>query len=429
MATPTRILIVGGGFGGAECARVLSRKLPREVELTLVDRRNFLLFYPLLVEAGVGNLEPRHVVVPIRHFLKRGHFLMRRVEAIDLERKTVTCRSEDSGQALELSYDRLVLAPGSVTRLPPVPGLREHGFELKSLADSIALRDHGIRLLEEAQYETDPERRKALLTVVVVGSNFTGTEFAGEYHDFLTQMARAYATVPPKEIRVVLIEKSERILPALDEGLASYAARHLQKRGMRILTGNTLTLIERDRVTLETGETLPCRTAVWCAGILPNPLLATIPELPLDERGYLLCDEHLRVQGFEDVWAVGDSAHLLAPNGRPYAATAQNATRQGAHAAHNILRQLRKKPLVPFRHQELGSIAALGCRTAVAKVLGVKLSGWPAWWLYRTVYFFKMPSLSRRLRIALDWTLDLVFRPEPVQLGVHRVPPAREPEV
>jgi NADH dehydrogenase len=415
-----RVVIVGGGFGGAYAAQTLAKKRRSDLEVVLIDRQNFLLFYPLLIEAGVGNLEPRHVTVPIRQFLNKNvQFLMAEVEAIDLSAQRVQFRLPDIDRQETLHYDHLILAPGSATKMPPIPGLKEHAFELKSLKDSIEFRDRGIRLLELANAIDDPNERQAFLRIVIVGSNFSGIELAGEYHEFLQDQSESYPNLDPEDVEVVVVEYGARILPAIDADLAAFARRNLERRGLRILTGTTLTEVRGDSVTLTTGEIMATKTTVWCAGITPSPLLDHILELPRDEKGFIFCETTSRVEGFSNVWAIGDSARIADAEGKPYLATAQNASRQGPVAAANILRSLANEPLRPFVFNSLGSLAAIGCRTAVARVFGIKLSGFVAWWLFRTVYLMKMPSWSRRIRIIIDWTLSLFFRQEPVQLGVR----------
>jgi NADH dehydrogenase len=303
--------------------------------------------------------------------------------------------------------------------MPPIPGLKEHAFELKSLKDSIEFRDRGIRLLELANAIDDPNERQAFLRIVIVGSNFSGIELAGEYHEFLQDQSESYPNLDPEDVEVVVVEYGARILPAIDADLAAFARRNLERRGLRILTGTTLTEVRGDSVTLTTGEIVATKTTVWCAGITPSPLLDHILELPRDEKGFIFCETTSRVEGFSNVWAIGDSARIADAEGKPYLATAQNASRQGPVAAANILRSLANEPLRPFVFNSLGSLAAIGCRTAVARVFGIKLSGFVAWWLFRTVYLMKMPSWSRRIRIIIDWTLSLFFRQEPVQLGVR----------
>ena len=423
--TRKRIVILGGGFGGAYAAKALSKGLPNDWEFTLIDRNNFLLFYPLLVEAGVGTIEPRHVVVPLRDFVADQDFRMAEVTGVDLAEQQVRYRMIGSQSVSSMHYDHLVLAMGSTTKMPPVKGLAEFGFQLKSLADSISLRDRAIRLLELANTVQDPETRRALLRVVVVGANFTGIELAGEYQDFLTDAYKSYRNIKRSDISVVVLELGDRILSALDESLAAYAHKHLSRRGLDIRTKMSVTEVCEDHVVLTSGETLHSYTCVWAAGIAPSPLLDRVGGLPRVERGWIDCEPDLRVKGFDNVWAVGDLAHVRGPDGKGYAATAQISSRQGSRCALNILKTLREEHTEPFVYNDAGSIAALGCRTAVASIFGIKVAGFFAWWFYRTVYVAKMPSWSRRIRIVLDWTTELFFKREIVQLGVPRINPGR----
>jgi NADH dehydrogenase len=417
-----RIVVIGGGFAGAYCAQALERKLPRaSAQVVLLDRNNYFAFFPLLVEAGTGSLEPRHAVISLRAFLKRTTFRMAEVTEVDLGRREILCRPPGESSPERIPYDHLVLAPGSVTRLPGVPGLEHHALEMKSLTDAVMLRDRAIRLLETADSSPDPERRRCLLHFVVVGGNFTGVEVAGELDVFLRQARRLYRNVRREECRVTLVEISSRILSALDPDLAAYAASRMSRRGIQLRLGESVARIDADRVVLSGGETLPCSTVIWCAGIEPGPLVKRL-HVPVDARGYILCERDLRVRGFENVWAIGDCAVIPDGDGRPYPATAQHAIREGAHLARNLTRALSGKPTRPFSYSSMGSLASLGCRTAVAKVFGVKLSGFPAYFLWRSYYWLRMPGLSRKFRVALDWTADLLFARDFVQLGLHRNP-------
>ncbi|MFN0152554.1 MAG: NAD(P)/FAD-dependent oxidoreductase [bacterium] len=416
-----RVVILGGGFGGAYCARALEKSFrPGAAEIFLIDRRNYFVFYPLLVEAGTGSLSPRHAVVSIRSFLRTAQFRMAEALDVDFAGRSLTCRAGATGEKAHVPFDHLVIALGSVTRMPAVPGLSEFGFEMKSLADAVALRDRAIEMLETADATADPAARRALLHFVVVGGNFTGVEVAGEFHVFLREAARRYRNVDPGECRVTLVEIAERILGALERSLADYATREMRRRGMDVRLKTSVARIEADRVLLDDGESLAAHTVIWCAGIAPNPLLARLG-LPCDRLGYVLCDRELRVQGHSHVWAIGDCAVNIDAAGKPYPATAQHAIAQGKHVAANITRAVRGGSPRQFDYTSRGSTAAFGCRTGVASVFGVKISGFAAWFVWRTLYLAKMPGLGRKVRVAIDWALELIFPRDYVQLGVHTV--------
>lgn len=415
-----RIVIVGGGFAGSYCARALERRLaPAEAEIVLLDRRNFFAFTPLLVEAGTGALEPRHAVVPIRSFLGRTRFRMMDVQGIDFERRVITHR-DPGGREGTTDYDQLVLALGSATLLPPVPGLREHGHEMKDLTDAVALRDHVIRVLEWADSERDPACVRRLQHLVVVGASFTGVEVAGEYRAFLERACERYPNLDPAACRVTVVERADRILGALPERLAARAKRDLERVGVDFRLGTSVREIREDGAVLESGEILDAETTVWCAGIAPPPIVRALG-LPRDQRGYLACDEHLRVTGHDHVWAIGDCAVMQLSTGAAHPATAQQAIREGAHAARNLAASIRGEPPRPFRYRPIGSLAALGTHRGVGIVYGVEIAGFLAWFVWRTVYLWKMPGFARRWRVAIDWTLDLLFPKDYVQLGIHRL--------
>lgn len=419
MARP-RIVVLGAGFGGAYCAHELEkRRVSSRADVFLIDRHNFLTFYPLLVEAGTGNLEPRHTVVPIRGFLRSAEFRMGEVLGIHVHRQSVTYRVSGTDLKREVPYDHLVVALGSVTRLPDLPGLRKYSFGMKSLTDAVALRDRAIQMLERADAVEDPLGRQSILRLVVVGGNFTGVEVAGEFQHFLREASRFYRNVRAGDCNVTLIEIADRILQALDPELSRFAAEHMRKRGIEILLSESVKEVQAERVILQSGGSIPSQTVIWCAGIAPNPLLEKAP-FPVDGRGYILCERDLRVRGFENVWAIGDCAVNLDPEGRPYPATAQHAVREGKQLARNLERVLKGLNPEPCDISSRGALAAIGCRTGVASVFGIKVAGFPAWFLYRTTYLLKIPGWSRKARVALDWTVDLLFSRDYVQLGIHR---------
>jgi NADH dehydrogenase len=388
----------------------------------LIDRNNYFVFYPLLVEAGTGSLEPRHTVVSTRSMIGDASFRLAEVTGVDLAKREIALRVPELDQEQRVGYDHLVIALGSVTRLPDVPGLRQYGWEMKSLADAVALRDRVARLLEIADSTRDESLRRAMLHLVVVGGNFTGAEVAGEFDAFLSGARKRFRNIGKGETKVTLIDHGEQILSALGRELGDYAAANMRKRGIEVCTRESVIEIGPDFVTLKSGPRIATHTAIWCAGIAAPPSLAHMG-LPLDERGYILCERDLRVRGHDNVWGIGDAAVNPGPDGKGYPATAQHGVREGAHCARNIAAVLAGKPTTPCDIKSRGSLAALGCRTGVAEVFGIRLSGFWAWWLWRTVYLMKMPGFGRKVRVAMDWTLDLFGRADPVQLGLHRGPP------
>jgi NADH dehydrogenase len=427
---PVRIVIIGAGFAGAYCAQRLESRLRsktfRHVHVVVIDPRNYFIFYPFLIEAGTGALEPRHAVVSIRSFLRRAEFNMGEAKSIDFAARQILVglRAPHGQETRTVSYDHLVLAPGSVTLHPPVPGLREHAFAIKELPDAVALRDRAIQLLEVASALPDEASRRRLLHWVIVGGSFTGAELAGEFHEFLRRVVRRYPNLRKSDCAITLVEREDRILRALHPRLSRYAEERMRKRGISIRLNETVREVHPDHIVLGNGERLEACTAVWCAGIAPPPLVGLL-QAPRDERGYILCERDCRVRGMTDVWAIGDCAVNIDVDGKAYPATAQHAVREGRHVADNLARVLSGGQSLPFDYRTQGSLAALGCRTGVAEVFGMRISGFPAWWLWRTVYLLKMPGLARKARIAIDWTLDLFFRKDDVQLGVHE--PGRRP--
>jgi NADH:ubiquinone reductase (H+-translocating) len=416
-----KVVILGGGFGGAYCAEKLEKYIDHdEVEIHLLDRNNYFIFYPLLVEAGTGSLEPRHAVVSIRNFLNDTIFTMAEVDDIDFEKREVHYRLPENDCVEKLCYDHVVISLGSVTSLPDIPGLKEFGFQLKSLSDAVMLRDRAIQLLEIADKTEDPAERVSLLHFIVVGGNFTGVEVAGEFEVFLKEASRFYDKIKHSDIKITLVEMMDRILNVLDVDLSEYTAEKLRSRNIDVKLNTTISIIDGDTVILDDGKKLQSKTVIWCAGISPNPLIKKL-DLPIDKRGYILCEPDFRVKNFSNVWAIGDCALNVDTEGNIFPATAQHATTEALLAAKNIQLKLNGKNTIPGKLTSKGALAALGCRTAVAKAFGIKLSGFAAWFLWRTVYLTKMPGWSRKIRVALDWTMDLLFKRDYVQLGVHKV--------
>ena len=414
-----RVVVLGAGFGGAPCAGELVKRLSKDVEVVVIDRNNYTLYYPLLVEAGVGTLEPRHVTVPFRAQVPKAGFVMAEVTGVDFERKNVHYRVIGGGEQ-ELRYDHLVFSLGSVTKVPDtIPGLKEHGFELKSLLDAISLRDRGIRLLELASTIGDAKKRKELLTFVVVGANFTGVELAGEYHAFMRKAMKRYSGIGQNDLRVLVLEYSDRILGGTSASLADWCEKTLGKRGVEIRKKDTVTEIGEDFAQTKGGERVPTHTVVWAAGIAPSPMVEAFG-FPKGERGYIECERDLKVKGLEGVWAIGDSAHVPPKEGeKPYAATAQNASREGPLCARNIAATLAGEETKPFDFSPIGNFAAIGHMQAAAQVFGHDVRGFLGWVLYRGAYLVKMPTFKLKVRLVGDWIGEILFPHEPVQLGVH----------
>lgn len=416
------VVIVGGGFGGFSAARELERRIGRRgrdaIKLTLVSEQNFLLYTPLLPEAAAGTLEPRHVVTPLRETLRHTNLQLGSLTGIDSERSVVSIRNPE-GDPQELRFDRLVLAPGSVSRTLPVPGLAEHGVAFKSLADAIWLRNHVIRSLELAETVSDRQRLDELLSFVFVGGGYAGLEALAELQDFATDALSMYPAARAHGMRWMLVEAGARVLSEIDERLAAYAVGELVKRGIDVRLNTTLAAIGSDFAELSTGERIDTRTVVWTAGVTPNPVVRELG-LPLDERGRIVVDERMQVAGDERVWALGDAAAVPNPTdeGRPSPPTAQHAIRQGRTAGGNVAASLGHGRARVFAYRSRGSFVNLGRYQAVAMIGGrVKLRGALAWWLARTYHMSQIPGLRRKVRAVVDWTVSLPFSRDIAEVG------------
>jgi NADH:quinone reductase (non-electrogenic) len=413
-----RIVILGGGFAGVYTALALEKALARrdDFEIVLVNQENYFVFQPMLPEVISGTIGLTDVVSPLRRLLRRTDIHVREVESIDLENRVVTTSPGFKPHPHLISYDHLVLALGTVTDFRGLPGLPEHAMPFKNLGDALALRNHLIRALEEASIERhDAELRRQLLTFVVAGGGFSGVEVVAEVNDFVRSVARHYPRIDPSEIRVILLHALDRILPEVDESLALFAQKILARRGVEIRLETRLDSATGNAAILAGGEAIPTRTLVSTVPSFPHPLLEALA-LPKAKNGRLLTDGHLQVEGTSNLWAVGDCARIATSDGTVVPPTAQHATRQADVAAHNILAALRGGNRRVFDFKGLGKMGALGHRSAVAEILGVKLSGFVAWWVWRTIYLMKMPGWGRRLKVASSWTLDLVLPPDLVEL-------------
>ncbi len=405
-----RVLILGGGFGGIYAAIELERALRSrdDVNITLVTRDNYFLFTPMLHEVAASDLEMNAIINPLRKLLRRVKTFTGNIETINMERRCVAISHGFDRHVHELSYDHLIIALGSSTNFLGLPGLQDVALTIKTLDDAIELRNRLITHLEEANSECAAGERQPLLTFVVVGAGFAGVETLGGIHDFLREAIRFYPNLTPEFVRTILISSEEFILPELGSKLGAYAQRKLDARGVEIITRTRVTAVRDGLVELSDGRTIPATTLIWAAGNAPNPLVAGLP-VP-KSGGRILVNEYLEVDGFTGVWALGDCASIPdRKTGGFHPPTAQHAIREGRCVARNVVADIvggRKKP---FRFSTLGRLAAIGRRTGVANVFGLNFSGFLAWWLWRTIYLFKLPRLEKKMRVALDWTLDLCF--------------------
>jgi NADH:quinone reductase (non-electrogenic) len=401
-------LILGGGFAGSWVARLLGR---RGVETTIVSRENFMLFTPLLPEAASGTLEPRHVVVPLRMMCPRSELLLGSVTGLDDARRAVTLETEDG--SLMVTYERLVVALGAVARTLPIPGLAEHGHGFNDLADAIALRNHVLRQLELADGVPEAGAARRHLTFVFVGAGYAGVEALAELSDLVRDALRYYPRLRGIAPRWVLVDAAPTILPEIPTKLGAYAARELAGRGVEVRVGTTLVALDAEGAVLSGGERVATNTLVWTAGVRANPLLRELG-LPLDDRGRVLVDDVLRVEGRDDVWALGDSARV--PNEATPGAfdppTSQHALRQ----ARTLVRNLTGRPR-PYRYRMLGQVATLGRYRGIADILGLRVRGFPGWFVTRTYHLSQLPLFSRKLRVVTDWTVALFFRRDIAELG------------
>ena len=413
------VVIAGGGFGGTYAARELESLLPRQsARLLLVNDVNFMLYAPFLPEAAAGTLEPRHVVTPLRDVLRRTYLRLGAVTAHDPQSKTVQLTSHD-GEVEELPYDHLLLAVGAVSRLLPVPGLDEHAIGFKSLADAIWLRNNVIETLEAANATEDPRRRDELLTYVFVGGGYSGLEALAELQDFAADAISRYPRARLHGMRWILIDAADRVLPEIDASLADYAVRELRGRGIDIRLGTRIEEVTADSVRLSTGEVLPARTLVWTAGVAAQPSLRNL-SVRLDDAGRVVVDEHMRVEGSDYVWAIGDCAAVPDPlhdGTQPCPPTAQHAVRQGQAVARNIAAALGIGRPRPFDYEARASFVNLGHYKAVGRIGHKTFRGFPAWWLARTYHMSQIPGTARKVRAVADWTVGLPFPRDVSEVG------------
>lgn len=417
------VVILGGGFGGVYTAMYLEKIFGRhrDVETTLINSENYFVFQPMLPEVISGSIEILHIINPIRRLCRHTNLHMREVQAIDLDQRIITTSPGFRPTLQRVHYDHLVIALGMVMNFSRMPGLKQHAFQFKNIGDALHLRNHIIHVLEEADIEKDEMLRNAQLTFVVAGGGFSGVETAAELNDFVRDAARHYRHLNPKDVRVILLHSGDRILPELSRDVGRFAERLLQKRHVDIRLNTRLTGATAEGAMLQSGEKIFTKTLVATVPSGPHPLVA---ELPCEKvNGRILVNEHLELPAYPGVWALGDCAWIPDPrNNGSSPPTAQYAVREAKCVATNIAASIRGGEKKRFRFSSLGMSAALGHRSAVAEIVGIKIWGILAWFIWRTIYWTKLPGIERKLRVGVDWFLDLILPPDIVQIKTSRSP-------
>lgn len=423
-----RVVILGGGFGGVFTGMYLEKILRErhEVEIALVNQENYFVFQPMLAEIISGSIGLTDTVSPIHRLLPRTKLYIREVENVDLENKVVSLSPGFWPRSLELEYDHLVIGLGTVTDFRGIPGIYEHALPFKNLADAVQLRNHLIRVMEEASIEHDPVRRKELLTFVVAGGGFSGVEVAAEMIDFLKKLAKQTINLSPKDVEVKLVHSGQRILEReMPEKLSLYAQKVLRRKGMELMLNARLRTATPDAAIVMDKKTkkemrISTKTLISTVPSSPNPIVDAL-DLP-KERGKIKIDQEFEIEGHPDVSAIGDCMAMPNPTGEGYCPpTAQHATRQAKVLAHNINAKLFGGEKKRFTFKGLGTMGSLGYRNAVALLFNrIPVSGFLAWFMWRGVYWWKMPGFDRKVKVAFAWMLDVLIPPETVQLKMSQ---------
>jgi len=424
----TRIVVLGGGFGGMYTARALKRRLGRSAEIELINAENYFVFQPLLPEVGAGSIMPAHAVSPLRFLLKGVQVRKAVVDSVDFERKVVIVFQGIQRRPTEVPYDQLVIALGQGTDFSRMPGLEEHALKMKTLEDARRLREHVIEQLEHAQVTALPDTKRGALTFTVVGGGFSGVETVGEMKELIDRSLPFYSNIDPSEVRVLLVEYAPRILNEMPQELADYATAHLKRHDIELMLGTGVRSATHRQLVTTSGEVIDTRTIVATIGNAPLPVITRMG-LPL-EKGRLVVDRNLRVQGKSDVWALGDCALIplkenATERGDFAPPTAQFAVREAKRIARNITAVLKGKAPQPFAYSSRGALASLGAKRGVAEIFGRNITGFPAWFVWRSYYLALLPGIGTRVRVMINWSLDLLGARSLVQLRTFQKPPMR----
>lgn len=423
----TKILILGGGFGGVEVLQKLQNVFQNDVgiDITLVSKDNFFLFTPMLPEVSSGMIETRHIVTPVRVFCKRARFYEANVQSIDLEKKEIMIAHVIGRQTNtntmcyhKLEYDYLVLAMGSKTNFFGMQDVEMNSFTIKSVGDAMAIRNHVINMLEQADMEHEnSELKKTLMTFVVVGGGFAGVETVGELNDFLRDSIKDfYHNIDEKDIRIILVNAGGRLLPEVSDDLAEFGLQKLRESGVEVMLNTRVASVTTETVTLSSGLTIPTHTTVWTGGITSNQLIANL-QCDHDKSGRIVVNNNLELPKHPGVFSIGDSACVMDPNtGKPYPPTAQHALRQGSVCAYNIVSAIKGRRKIEFSYKTKGMMAKIGKRNGVGILFGYKVQGFAAWWMWRSYYLANLPTADKKLRVMADWAIDLFFRRDVTRL-------------
>jgi NADH:ubiquinone reductase (H+-translocating) len=409
-------VVIGGGFAGTKVTRELEHTLPPDWTLTLVSQENFITFNPLLPEVVGASILPGHVTAPHRQMIHCSHVCMAQVTEIDTVNRVVHYLGEGAGT---MRYDQLVLACGTNANLDIVKGMASYALPLKTLGDALFLRNRIIARLEQAELQPNVQRRRWLTTFVVVGGGFSGVETAGELADFLYASLRYYKRIHPEDLRIVLLHSGDRLLPELSPSLGAFTLRKMRGRGVDVrLSARAVNVTDR-WVHLDGGDIIEGGTVICTIGTQPNPLLDQIPAAKM--RGRLVVNPDLSVPGVEGLWAAGDCAGAVnAWDGKPCPPTAQFADAQAKQLAANIVARLKGEPTQPFRYHPKGQLSSVGHNNAVAEVMGLKISGFIAWLMWRGLYLLRIPTLARKSRLFLEWNWAMFFPPDISHFGYRR---------
>jgi NADH:quinone reductase (non-electrogenic) len=403
-----RIVIIGGGFAGAKCAKKLRTKLSQKsFDIVLFNRENHMVFQPLLAEVVGASINPDAIAAPLRQMLPGVHCRTEEVQRIALEDSFVEYEGHD-GKLCQMYYDHVVVASGTVVNLSQIPGMADHAFPLRTVGDAIALRYHVMQQMEKAEVCDDPEHRRWYLSFIIIGGGFSGVEVAGEINDLVRGTHRIFENISSDDITVRIIHSYDQLLPEISPKLREFVRARMEKAGIKMVLNINTSFVTPEGVELKDGRIIRGATIVCTVGNTMSPVIERL-EIP-KERGRLITEPDMRIRGFKNAWAIGDCAHIINTyDNKPSPPTGQFAERQGQRVAENISRVINGWMARPFYFKPIGQLCSIGGHNAVAEILGMRISGFLAWFLWRSVYLFKLPSWSRRVKVGFDWGWELIF--------------------